>query len=203
MPVKVMQEAFTVVTDKDGKQLAIGTLFSVAQEFGMAEELDKLIVNKIIQRMENDGISSPVTINLSTMSIASTNFQQWLAARLEQTTLPAQLLAFSVTAYAAVKDITAFDSFSSFVESLGATMLLKRYSPDIIPIDMLRGLHIDYIRLARDLTQDIRSNVNKPDFLELIQEVSSLIEVKVLAESVSSDDDFEIVKQAGLFGISR
>ncbi len=203
VPVKVMQEAFTVVTDRDGKELAIGTLFSVAQEFGMAEELDKLIVNKIIQRMEKDGFNSPVTINLSNKSIASTNFQQWLAARLEQTTLPAQLLAFSVTAYAAAKDITAFDSFSSFVESLGATMLLKRYSPDIIPIDMLRGLHIDYIRLARDLTQDIRGNVSKPDFLELIQEVSSLIEVKVLAESVTSDDDFEIVKQAGLFGISR
>lgn len=202
-PVLVMQEAFTQVKGPDGKALSIGTFFSVAQEFGLAEELDKLIVNKIIQRVEKDAISSPVTINLSMMSIASLDFQRWLTARLEETTLSNRLLAFSVTAYAAVKDIAAFDSFSSFVESLGATMLLKRYSPDIIPIDMLRELHIDYIRLARDLTHDIRGNVSKPDFLDLIQEVSSLIEVKVLAESVTADEDFEIVKQAGLFGISR
>lgn len=202
-PVKVMQEAFTEVKAEDGKVLAIGTFFSVAQELGLAEELDKLIVNKIIQRMEADKIRTPVTINLSTMSVASSDFKSWLAARLEQTTLANELLAFSVTAYAAVKDLAAFDSFSSFVESLGATMLLKRYSPDIIPIDMLRELHIDYIRLARDLTQDIRGNASKPDFLDLMQEVASLIEVKVLAESVTADEDFEIVKQAGLFGISR
>jgi diguanylate cyclase (GGDEF)-like protein len=202
-PVSVMQEAFTVVRDKDGKELAIGTFFSVAQEYGLAEELDKLIINKVIQRMESDNITTPVTINLTTISVGSSEFQRWLAARLEQTSLANDLLAFSVTAYAADKDLAAFDSFSSFVESLGATMLLKRYSPDIIPVDMLRELHIDYIRLARDLTNNILGNASKSDFLELIQEVSSLIEVKVLAESVEADQDFEIVRKAGLFGISR
>ncbi|MBD3634389.1 MAG: EAL domain-containing protein, partial [Methylophaga sp.] len=202
-PVKVMQEAFTVVKDADGKALSIGTFFSVAQEFDLAEDLDKLIINKIILKMEAEKITTPVTINLSMPSVSSLGFQRWLKARLEQTSLPNQLLAFSVTAYAAAKDITAFDSFSSFAESLGATVLLKRYSSDIIPVDMLRDLHIDYIRLARDLTHNIRGNASKPDFLELIQEVSSLIEIKVLAESVEADDDFEIVKQAGLFGISR
>lgn len=202
-PVKVMQEAFTVVKDADGKALSIGTFFSVAQEFDLAEDLDKLIINKIILKMEAENITTPVTINLSMPSVSSLGFQRWLKARLEQTSLPNQLLAFSVTAYAAAKDITAFDSFSSFAESLGATVLLKRYSSDIIPVDMLRDLHIDYIRLARDLTHNIRGNASKPDFLELIQEVSSLIEIKVLAESVEADDDFEIVKQAGLFGISR
>ncbi|MTI63852.1 LapD/MoxY N-terminal periplasmic domain-containing protein [Methylophaga sp.] len=203
VPVKVMQEAFTVVRDETGTPLSIGTFFSVAQEFDLAEDLDKLIVNKIILKMEADKITTPVTINLSMPSISSLGFQRWLKARLEQSSLSSHLLAFSVTAYAAAKDIAAFDSFSSFVKSLGATVLLKRYSSDIIPVDMLRELHIDYIRLARDLTHNIRGNASKPDFLELIQEVSSLIEIKVLAESVEADEDFEIVKQAGLFGISR
>lgn len=202
-PLKVMQEAFTVVRSRDGKSLSIGTFFSVAQEFGLAEDLDKTIVNKIIQKMEADNITTPVTINLSMVSVASSDFHRWLEARLERSSLPNSRLAFSVTAYAAAKDIAAFDSFSGFVESLGATMLLKRYSSDIIPIDMLRELHIDYIRLARDLTQNIIGNASKSDFLELIKEVSDLIEVKVLAESVEADEDFEIVKQTGLFGISR
>lgn len=202
-PVKVMQEAFTVVKDASGTPLSIGTFFSVAQEFGLAEDLDKMIVNKIIQRMEADRLTTPVTINLSMASVASTDFHRWLQARLEQTQLSNQLLVFSVTAYAAAKDIAAFDSFSGFVESLGGATLLKRYSSDIIPIDMLRELRIDYIRLARDLTHNILGNVSKPDFLELIQEVSSLIEVRVLAEAVEADEDFEIVKRTGIYGISR
>lgn len=202
-PRKVMQEAFTVVRDDAGKALSIGTFFSVAEEFDLAEDLDKTIVNKIIQTIEKERITTPVTINLSMASIASAHFQRWLQARLEQTAVPNQQLAFSVTAYAAAKNIAAFDGFSSFVESLDATMLLKRYSPDIIPVDMLRELHIDYIRLARDLTQEIPANASKADFIDLIQEVASLIEIKVLAESVEADEDFAIVQQAGLFGISR
>ncbi|MCX4186856.1 LapD/MoxY N-terminal periplasmic domain-containing protein [Methylophaga sp. OBS4] len=203
VPVKVMEEAFTVVKDTEGNKLSIGTFFSMAQVFELAESLDKCIINKIIHKMEQQQQATPVTINLSMVSVASIEFQNWLKARLEQSLIAPDLLAFSVTAYAAAKDITAFASFSGFVKSLGATTLLKRYSSDIIAIDMLRELHIDYIRLARDLTQDIRGNVSKPDFLEIIQEVSSLLEIKVLAESVKADEDFEIVKQAGIFGISR
>lgn len=202
-PAKVMQEAFTVVRGDDGTPLSIGTFFSVAQEFDLAEDLDKTIINKIIQTIEQQQITTPVTVNLSMASIGSAHFQRWLEARLEQTSVPNQQLAFSVTAYAAAKNIAVFDSFSGFVESLGATMLLKRYSPDIIPVDMLRELHIDYIRLGRDLTQNISDNASKSDFIDLIQEVAGLIEIRVLAESVEADDDFAIVRQAGLFGISR
>ncbi|WP_289284442.1 EAL domain-containing protein, partial [Methylophaga sp. UBA2513] len=87
--------------------------------------------------------------------------------------------------------------------SLGANSLIKRYSADIIAIDELRHLHLDYIRLARDLTQNIGSNASKPDFLEIMHEVSRLLDIKVLAEAVTNDEDFAIVKQAGIYGISR
>lgn len=202
-PVKVMQEAFAVVKDSEGNALSIGTFFSMAQEFNLAEMLDRCIVNKIINKMEQENHRVPVTINLSSLSVASVEFQTWLQARLAQSHLTNNLLAFSVTSYAAAKDLAAFASFSSFVEGLGATTLLKRYSSDIIAIDMLRELHIDYIRLARDVTENIKANASKPDFVEIIQEVANLLEIKVLAESVKADDDFEFVKQAGLYGISR
>jgi EAL domain-containing protein (putative c-di-GMP-specific phosphodiesterase class I) len=153
--------------------------------------------------MESQRIDSPITINLSMVSVSSSSFRQWIKARLEETSIDNHLLAFSVTAYAAAKDLDAFDSFSRYLESLGATVLLKRYSADIIAIDRLREMHIDYIRLARDLTHNILGNASKADFLELIQEVCSLIEVRVLAESVEADEDFDKVKQAGIYGISR
>ncbi|WP_438969744.1 LapD/MoxY N-terminal periplasmic domain-containing protein [Methylophaga sp.] len=202
-PVKVMQEAFAVVKDNGGRTLPIGTFFSMAQEFNLAEMLDRCIVNKIIHKMEQEDQTVPVTINLSLASVASIEFQRWLEARMEQSPLPNNLLAFSVTAYAAAKDLAAFASFSSFVENLGATTLLKRYSSDVIATDLLREMHINYIRLARDVTENIKDNVNKPDFVEIIQEVASLLEIKVLAEAVKAEDDFAFVKDAGLYGISR
>ena len=202
-PVKVMQEAFSFVKDKAGNTLSVGTFFSMAQEFGLSEPVDRCIVNKVLLKMEQDRISCPVSINLTMDSIDSASFHKWLESRIEQSVISAELLTFSVSAYAATKNLKAFTNFSRFVKSLGANSLIKRYSADIIAIDELRHLHLDYIRLARDLTQNIGSNASKPDFLEIMHEVSRLLDIKVLAEAVTNDEDFAIVKQAGIYGISR
>lgn len=203
MPDKVMEEAFTIVRDDEGRSLSIGTFFSMAQEFGLDEELDKCIVNKIILLMEQTHQATPVTINLTMTSVSSPNFNAWLHARVERASVRPELLAFSVTAYSVTKDLNAFANFSIFAHSFGATTLLKRYSSDIIAVDMLKSLHVDYVRLARDITTDIRSNASKPDFLEIMHEVSNLLDIKVLVEGVINDDDFDIVKNTGLYGISR
>jgi EAL domain-containing protein (putative c-di-GMP-specific phosphodiesterase class I)/GGDEF domain-containing protein len=202
-PVKVMEEAFTLVKDSTGNPLAIGTFFSMAQEFGLEEELDKCIVNKIILLMEQTEQSVPVTINLSMTAVSSSSFCAWLQARIELTLLSPGLLVFSVTAYSAAKNLTAFANFSLFVKALGAKTLLKRYSSDIIAINLLKELHIDYIRLARNLTQDIQADSNKSDLLDIMHEVSSLLDINVIAEGVSQDDDFEFVRKSGIYGIGR
>ncbi len=202
-PQKVMTEAFTVVKDKLGNLLSIGTFFSMAQEFKLEEALDKVIVNNIIALMESQTVQVPVTINLSMTSVISTDFHNWLQARLENTSIASNLFAFSVTAYSVAKDVTAFANFCAFIKSIGATTLLKRYSSDIIPIDMLKELHLDYVRLARDLTTDIRGNTSKAEFLELIHEVTSLLDIKLLAEGVSDDNDLAILKATGIYGVSR
>ncbi|MDT8311169.1 MAG: LapD/MoxY N-terminal periplasmic domain-containing protein [Methylophaga sp.] len=202
-PVQVMMEAFTVVRDAAGQELPIGTFFSMAGEFGLVEQLDRTIVNKVLATMEQQHVYAPVTINLSMQSVASKDFRDWLRDRLLQFSLPKNLLAFSVTAYAAAKSQPTFASFSLFVRELGATTLLKRYSSDVIPVEQIKNLQINYIRLARDLTTDIRQHNSKPDFLDIIQEVANLLEIKVLAEGVSKDEDFDYVRGVGLFGISR
>ncbi len=202
-PVKVMQEAFTIVKDSVGNTLSIGTFFSMAQGFGLEEELDKCIINKIISLMEKSKQSVPVTINLSMTAVSSASFASWLQERIASSPLKTKLLTFSVTAYSAQKDLASFTSFNSFVKSLGAKTLLKRYSSDIIAIDLLKGLNIDYIRLARDLTHDIEGNSTKSDLLNIMQEVAHLLDIKVIAENVSEDRDFMLVKDAGLHGIGR
>lgn len=203
LPIKVMEEAFTLVNDSAGNALAIGTFFSMAQEFGLEEELDKCIVNKIIILMEQTQQWVPVTINLSMTSVSSLSFCKWLQGRIERTTVNPALLVFSVTAYSAAKNLTAFANFSVFVKVLGAKTLLKRYSSDIVAINLLKGLHIDYIRLARNLTQDIQADSNKSDLLDIMHEVSSLLDLHIIAEDVVKDDDFEFVRKSGIYGIGR
>lgn len=199
----VMSEAFTVVRGISGNPIAIGTFFSMAQEFKLESELDKVIINNVIDYIKAEFITSPVTINLSMTSLGSNAFRAWLADRLESIDIPTSLLTFSVTAYSAAKDLESLASFSLFVHKLGAKTLLKRYSSDIIAIDTLKELNIDYLRVARDLTTNIRANPNKAELLELINDVTNLLEIQLLAESVVDDADLDVLKDIGIDGVSR
>ncbi len=200
---KVMEEAFTVVKNSAGNILPIGTFFSMAQEFDLVEEMDKYIVDKVLHLMVANQQSTPITINLSIHSVSSPSFSAWLMSRLEETKLDRSLLVFSVSAYAAAKHFNLFEGFCSFVKSINAKVMLKRYSSDIIAIDALKQLKVDYIRLTRNITTGVTSNTSKPDFLEFMNELTHLLEIKVITETVENDDDFEIVKNASIFGIGR
>ncbi|MBL1319816.1 MAG: EAL domain-containing protein [Methylophaga sp.] len=201
-PVRIMEEAFANVHNNAGIDLSIATFFSMAQEFGLEINLDKCIVGNIVSTVEQSSRIVPITINLSLPSIASTTFRTWLKSKLVNVDDPS-LFVFSLSAYTAEKDLAVFADFNLFAKSLGAQVLLKRYTSDLIPVDLLKELNIDFIRLARDLTTDIAANPNKENLLEIIHEVTSLLDIRVIAEGVSHNNDFERVKQIGIYGIGR
>ncbi|PHS24703.1 MAG: signal protein [Methylophaga sp.] len=201
-PVQVMEEAFVNVHNNAGIDLSIATFFSMAQEFDLEIELDKCIVGNIVATVDQSSRAVPITVNLSMASIASTTFRTWLGNKLTDAHDPA-LFVFSLSAYAAEKELAIFADFNLFVKSLGAQVLLKRYTSDLIPVDLLKQLNIDFIRLARDLTTDIEANPDKENLLNIIHEVTSLLDIRVIAEGVSNNNDFELVKQIGIYGIGR
>jgi predicted signal transduction protein with EAL and GGDEF domain len=201
-PKQVMEEAFAIVHNNAGIELSTATFFSMAQEFGLEIALDKCIVAKIITTVEQTSRTIPITINLSMASIASTTFRTWLKNKLLAVQDPA-LFVFSLSAYSAEKDLAVYADFNLFAKSLGAQVLLKRYTSDLIPVDLLKELNIDFIRLARDLTTDIDSQPDKENLLDIIHDVTSLLSIRVIAEGVIHNNDFERVKQIGFYGIGR
>jgi EAL domain-containing protein (putative c-di-GMP-specific phosphodiesterase class I) len=68
---------------------------------------------------------------------------------------------------------------------------------------MIKEFNLDYIRLARDYTSDIKTDTTKYGFVESIQDLANLLNIKIFAENVKNDKDYKIVKELGLYGASR
>ncbi len=112
-------------------------------------------------------------------------------------------LVFSLTAYSVAKDMSVFKSFCDYIHSTGSKIIVKRFETKFIPTDYLKELNLDYIRLARDYTSKIKEDKDKKKFIESINELGHLLNIKIIAEDVKDDDDFEIVKECKLHGASR
>lgn len=199
----VMEEAFTQVVDENNRPIPIGTFISVAEKLGRVIDLDQGVTDKVIAHILEHDIKHPILINLSLQAVKSNAFQTWLSSRLKQHPLVAQNLVFSLTAYTAAKDTQNFKAFICSIHELGARVIVKRYETQFISLEAIKEFKPDYIRLARDLTTNISTNPGKQAFLETMKQLGDLLEIKILAENVSAEADYEIVKATGIFGASR
>ena len=199
----VMEEAFTQAKDKNNELIPIGTFISIAEKYDKILDFDKAVVKKVIQHIKDTNITHSISINLSLDSVFDIKFKNWLKAIVLENKEIASQLVFSVTAYGAAKDVETFKYFIEAIHNAGAKIIIKRFETKFIPLDNIKDFNLDYIRLARDYTDGICKDSSKKGFVEAMQELSSLLTIKVFAENVKDDDDFKIVKDIGLYGASR
>lgn len=198
-----MQEAFTSAFDKDNLQIPIGTFVSIAEKYDKVIDFDKAVIQKVISHIKEDKISHDISINLSLDSIYDAEFMHWLKTLILQNDDIAQHLVFSLTAYAVAKDIKQFKEFVDSIHEVGAKVIIKRFESKFIPLDSLKTLNIDYIRLAREYTHNIHKDIGKKTFVESMQEISNLINIKVFAENVKNEEDFSCIRQLNLYAASK
>jgi EAL domain-containing protein (putative c-di-GMP-specific phosphodiesterase class I)/GGDEF domain-containing protein len=199
----LMVDAFTQVFDKKGRQLSIGTFVSIAEKFAKIVELDKGVIKKVIERIETESIAHAVAINLSARTIKNSDFRSWLAELIKQKQTISQQLVFSHSAYAVAKDISVYKEFIAFVHQLNAKVMIKRFETQSLSPDQAKELNPDFIRLARDLGQGIAVDKGKAEFVETMKDIGELLDISILAENVSSDDDYAHIKTIGIAGASR
>ncbi len=199
----VMQEAFTNVNDKQKNTIPIGSFVSIAEKYEKIIDFDKSVIDKVINFMIINNIKHDICINLSVDSISNNEFIIWLQKKVSKNKAIAPHLVFSITAYSVAKDMNVFKNFCNYIHNCDAKVIVKRFETKFIPSENLKELNLDYIRLARDYTINVKNDKNKIKFIESINELAHLLNIKIIAEDVKNDDDFEVIKECRLFAASR
>jgi len=180
-----------------------GTFISIAEKYNKIADLDRGVIQRAIQHLKDNKSTNDVTINLSLGTMHDNAFRSWLFNILNENKTIAAQLVFTTTAYGAAKDIDGFESFINFVHRSGAKVMIKRFESQFIAMEKIKELNLDYIRLARDYTNGISKDKGKKTFVESMKELGELLNIKIFAEDVKSDNDFETIKEIGLYGASR
>lgn len=199
----LMEEAFIHARDEGGEPIPVGPFISMAERYERIADLDRGVIRKVATRLQETPSPHCVAINLSMLTLNSVDFHTWLGEFLHQHAALAGRLIFSVSAYGVAKDIDRFRDFVGFTRRLGAKTLLKRYDVQFIPIETLKTLRPDYVRLARDLTAGISQDPDKRQWVQTMHEAGDLLEIAILAEAVREEADFRVIQELGLAGASR
>ena len=199
----LIEEAFTQVKDSNGELVAIGTFFSIAEKFSKIVEMDKGVTEKVIDYIYTHNISHAVAINISTRTIKDSDFRIWLQGVLKKNKAISGQLVFSLSAYAVIKEVLACKDFINYIHQLGARVMIKRFESHSMPLEVVKELKPDFIRLARDIGNGISHEISKKAFVEAMQGVAELLDIEILAEEIRSDEDYNCIKDIGISGASR
>lgn len=200
--VVFMEETLTQAFNQQGKPIPIGTFVSIAEKFAKIVELDQGVTQRVVDHIRTQAISHAIAINLSTRTVKNADFRVWLAGEIKDSSIAAQLV-FSISAYAVAKEVDVYLDFFEFIHSLGAKVMLKRFETQSMPLEMAKKLRPDYIRLARDLSNELTHDESKKTFIETMLQAAQLLDIVVLAENVQSDEDYAVIRAIGLYGGSR
>ncbi|MDY3205573.1 MAG: EAL domain-containing protein, partial [Arcobacter sp.] len=165
-------------------------------------DFDKKVIQKVMNHILINNIKHDISINLSLESINNTAFIAWLEKKLIENKNIASQLVFSATAYAVAKDVDKFKFFADEVHQCGAKIIIKRFETKFIPLNNIKDFNLDYIRLARDYTSEISNDYSKQSFVESISELTTLLNIKLLAENVQKDEDLAFIKKHNLYAAS-
>lgn len=198
-----MTEAAPKLFDYDGKEVPIGSFVSIANKLNLVEEFDKLVIKKVVNDIIKKPFEHEVAINLAISSIKNEEFISWLSKFLEHNDQIKEKVVFSITSYTAYLHKEAFTSFIEKIHEMGAKVILKRYKTDEFPLTQLEFLNLDYIRMNKEYTANFTSDIVKKHKVKNIIIFSELNNIKVFADSVKLQSDYDMLERLGTYGTSR
>ena len=199
----IMEEATTQAHDRQGNPVATAPFISIAEKYAKIIDLDKGVIQNVIKHVRDNKIPHTIALNLSTRTIKNTEFVVWLQALAKTYPIVNKQLVFSFSAYAVSKDLHAYVSFFYTIRQLGGRVMIKRFEPQSMSLEINKQLKPDFIRLAREIGNGISASHTKHDFVHTLQEMGKLLDIVVLAENIQNDDDYHTLKTIGITGASR
>lgn len=198
----LLEEATARLRDEDGEDISIGTFISVAEEIDLVTTFDLMILKKVMARLGSEDGSHDLGVNLSCSSIGDPDFRSQLYRLIEDNKTIASRLVFCLTTYSAARDLKLLESFRDLVKRTETKLMIKRYEPRFMELDLLKRYRFDYIRLARSYTEELSGDAEKMNLIVSMVETGNLLDTTILAEHVS-DHDWQPVVDLGVHGASR
>ncbi|MCK9337718.1 MAG: EAL domain-containing protein [Arcobacteraceae bacterium] len=199
----IMKEAIPILIDENGEKFPIGVFIAAAERIGLSSQFDKYIIDSVVNDLKMNKIQIEVAINLSMFSLEDSEFINWLHSLLLYNSEIAHNVVFSMTSYNASTNIEVFKNFVSEVHRFGSKVILKRYTANDFSLEVLESLDIDYLRIHKDYTTGITDDRDKKHLLRAIVNFGEASSVKVVGDSIKSQNDLKTCKTIGLDAVSN
>ena len=169
---------------------------------GMIHELDHYVWRKAAEQIaswkKEFGYSLPVSVNVSRIDLLDDNFVNDISKVVEETGIEPSDLMLEITESAYTEDSEKIIDTVQNLRVMGFHIEMDDFGTGYSSLNMISSLPIDILKLDIGFVRHIHENQKDYRMVEIIMEIAELLEVKVVAEGVELEAQYELLKKAGV-----
>ena len=180
-------EALIRMLDRDGSQIPPEQFISAAERFGLMPQIDRWVVDHVIKLLRNPAQEARIFVNVSGASLGDAALLEFIEERIVAAKLPPGRLAFEITESAAIRDLTAAQSWIRKLKDRGCLFAIDDFGVGFSSFSYLRALSADYVKIDRSFVSDVDVNPTNRALVRAVMTVAQTLGKEVIAEGVETD----------------
>lgn len=199
---KLLQQEIYASLEFENKQYHAGYFIGLAEQFDLGEQVDQVIIQRVIEAIQGTSITGPFVVNLSASAYAKMSFVSWLDKTLQD--LPDMVksnLAFEVSEQSVLgTEDHAFllaQTLKTHRVKFGIDNVGKQFSA----FQYLQNLMPDYVKVDPSYTKLAVGKESESFFMHTLCKMFNSLNIDVIATGVETDQQVEILTKFDISGV--
>ncbi|UJF31462.1 EAL domain-containing protein [Paenibacillus hexagrammi] len=176
-----------------------GEFIPLAEETGMIIPLSEWVLLQACtdnKRLLDEGYPPlMVSINISFVHIAQSNFVETITKILERTSLPPHLLCLEITEHAAIQKMEQTSAHMKQLMNLGVRIALDDFGVGNSSLSIIKSLPLNIIKIDRMFVKDIQHNEISSAIFHSILSLIEDLKLVSCVEGIELQEQYELAMQ--------
>lgn len=195
------QEVLLRLAGPDNELWTAGMFLPVAEQIGLAKELDKIVIKKVLTEICDSTNKLNLAVNISAASLHQTDFLDWFSAMLKSVGSPNSEIIFEVSETTVVKNMDNVQRLSDIARNNGYGFAVDHFGRGMTSFGYLKSLRPDYVKIDGLYMSDLVKSQDDQFFVSSLCKVAHSLDITVIAEAVETDEQLNVLKELGMDGV--
>ncbi len=191
-------ELLVRMLDEEGNPVPPGAFLPAAERTGMILEIDRLMVSRAIDLIEeSEAGGDPIVyeVNLSARSLVDPDLPGFIAERVKSAGIDPSLLVFEITETAAIANMGQAREFADALRSLGCQFALDDFGAGFASFYYIKHLPLDILKIDGDFIVSLADNPIDQLVVRHLAEIAQALGMKTIAEFVENEPTLDLLAE--------
>lgn len=198
----LLHEEVFMGLDYNGKAYHAGFFIGLAEQFGLGEHIDRVIIGRVIEYIKLKKPAVPLTVNLSLSSYVKPDFIRWLDTTLSQLSVKVKnKIMFEISEQGFLTEEAQATILVKMLKNQKVVFGIDNVGKQFSAFQYLQTLMPDYVKVDSSYTQMAAGKESESFFMHTLCKMFGSLDIDVIATGVENQNQLTALKRFDVTGM--